>query len=50
MAAEKIGVFGRVNYHMVTMEDKEKFGDDFGNQGFLTFGAGFTIYLSTGSE
>jgi hypothetical protein len=35
---------------MVMMEDKDKFGDDFGNQGFLTFGAGVTYYLFTGSE
>ncbi len=49
-ATEKLAVFGRVNYHMVMMEDKDKFGDDFGNQGFLTFGAGVTYYLFTGSE
>ncbi|KPL00940.1 MAG: hypothetical protein AMJ91_02455 [candidate division Zixibacteria bacterium SM23_73_3] len=49
-AAEKLAVFGRVNYHMVMMEDKDKFGDDFGNQGFLTFGAGVTYYLFTESE
>lgn len=47
---EKISVFGRLNYHYVMMKDKDKFGEDFANQGFLTFGAGVSYYLFTGSE
>jgi opacity protein-like surface antigen len=47
---EKISIFGRVNYHFVMMKDKDKFGEDFANQGFLTFGAGVSYYLFTGSE
>jgi hypothetical protein len=47
---EKLSVFGRLNYHMVMMKDEEKFGPDFGNQGFLTFGAGVSYYLFTGSK
>jgi opacity protein-like surface antigen len=47
---EKLSVFGRLNYHMVMMKDKDKFGEDFANQGFLTFGAGVTYYLFTGSK
>jgi len=35
-AMEKLAVFGRLNYHMVMMKNKDKFGEDFGNQGFLT--------------
>jgi opacity protein-like surface antigen len=49
-AAEKLAVFGRLNYHMVMTKDKDKFGDDFGSHGFLTFGAGVTYYLFAGSE
>lgn len=49
-ATEKLAVFGRLNYHFVMMKDEDKFGPDFGNQGFLTFGAGVTYYLFTGSE
>jgi opacity protein-like surface antigen len=49
-AAEKLAVFGRVNYHMLMTKDEDKFGDDFGNHGFLTFGAGVTYYLFAGSE
>ena len=49
-AAEKLAVSGRVNYHTVMMENRNKFGEDFGNQGFLTFGAGVTFYLFTGGE
>ena len=44
-AMEKLAVFGRVNYHYVMMKDEDKFGEDFGNQGFLMFGAGVTYYL-----
>jgi hypothetical protein len=32
------------------IKDKKKFGEDFGNQGFLTFGAGVTLYLFTGKQ
>lgn len=49
-AAEKVAVFGRVNYHMLMTKDEDKFGEDFGNHGFLTFGAGVTYYLFAGSE
>jgi len=49
-ATEKLAVFGRVNYHMAMTKDTAKFGDDFGPHGFLTFGAGVTYYLFTGSE
>jgi hypothetical protein len=49
-AMEKLAVFGRVNYHMVMMKDEDKFGPDFGNQGFLMFGVGITYYLSTKTE
>ena len=49
-ASEKLAVFGRLNYHFVMMKDEDKFGEDFGSQGFLTFGAGVTYYLFTGSE
>ncbi len=49
-ATEKLAVFGRLNYHFVMMKDEDKFGADFGNQGFLTFGAGVTYYLFTSSE
>ncbi|MCK4224637.1 MAG: hypothetical protein KAX39_05615 [candidate division Zixibacteria bacterium] len=49
-ATEKLAVFGRLNYHFVMMKDADKFGEDFGNQGFLTFGAGVTYYLFTGGE
>lgn len=49
-ATEKLAVFGRVNYHFVMMKDEDKFGPDFDNQGFLTFGAGVTYYLFTKSE
>lgn len=42
----KLSVFGRVNYHIVMTKDEKKFGSDFGNQGFLTFGAGLTLHLS----
>jgi hypothetical protein len=49
-ATPKLSVFGRINYHMVMMKDKAKFGEDFGNQGFLTFGAGVTYYLFTGKK
>jgi len=49
-ATEKLAVFGRLNYHFVMMKDEDKFGPDFDNQGFLTFGAGVTYYLFTGSE
>ena len=45
-AMEKLAVFGRLNYHMVMMKNKDKFGEDFGNQGFLTFGVGVTYYFS----
>jgi hypothetical protein len=44
-AMEKLAVFGRLNYHMVMMKNKDKFGEDFGNQGFLTFGVGVTYYF-----
>jgi opacity protein-like surface antigen len=47
---EKISIFGRLNYHYVMMKDKDKFGEDFANQGFLTFGAGVSYYLFTGSK
>jgi len=47
---QKFSVFGRINYHLVMMKDKEKFGEDFANQGFLTFGAGVTLYLFTGKQ
>jgi hypothetical protein len=47
---EKISVFGRLNYHFVMMKNKNKFGEDFANQGFLTFGAGATYYLFTGKK
>jgi hypothetical protein len=50
LAAEKLAVFGRVNYHMVMTKDEDKFGDDFGNHGFLTFGVGVTYYLLAGGE
>ena len=49
-ATEKLAVFGRLNYHFVMMKDEDKFGENFDNQGFLTFGAGVTYYLFTGSE
>jgi len=49
-ATRKFSVFGRLNYHLVMMKDEEKFGKDFGNQGFLTFGAGVTLYLFTGKQ
>ncbi len=49
-ASEKLAVFGRLNYHFVMMKDEDKFGEDFGSQGFLTFGAGVTYYLFTGGE
>jgi hypothetical protein len=49
-ATEKLAVFGRLNYHMVMTKDEDKFGEDFGNHGFLTFGAGVTYYLFTGGE
>lgn len=49
-ATEKLSVFGRVNYHLVMMKDEEKFGKDFDNQGFLTFGAGVSYYLFTGKK
>ena len=49
-AMEKLAVFGRLNYHMVMMKNKDKFGEDFANQGFLTFGAGVTYYLFTGKK
>ena len=47
---EKISVFGRLNYHFVMMKNKDKFGEDFANQGFLTFGVGATYYLPTKSK
>lgn len=49
-AMEKLSVFGRLNYHYVMMKNKDKFGEDFANQGFLTFGAGVTYYLFTGKK
>jgi opacity protein-like surface antigen len=49
-AMEKLAVFGRVNYHYVMMKDEDKFGEDFGNQGFLMFGAGVTYYLALPTE
>lgn len=49
-AASKLAVFGRLNYHYVMMKNKGKFGEDFANQGFLTFGVGVTYYLSTGKQ
>jgi len=49
-ATQKFSVFGRINYHLVMMKDKKKFGNDFGNHGFLSFGAGVTLYLFTGSK
>ncbi|MGB8658180.1 MAG: hypothetical protein WCE90_10425 [Candidatus Zixiibacteriota bacterium] len=49
-AAEKLGVFGRLNYHYVMMKNKDKFGPDFTDQGFLTFGAGVTYYLFAGKK
>ncbi len=49
-ATEKIAVFGRANYHMAMTKDEDKFGSDFGPHGFLTFGAGVTYYLFTGTE
>jgi hypothetical protein len=50
LVTSKFAVFGRVNYHLVMMKDEGKFGKDFGNQGFLTFGAGVTLYLFTGKQ
>ena len=47
-AMEKLAIVGRVNYHYVMMKDEDKFGPDFGNQGFLMFGAGVTYYLFAG--
>ena len=47
-AMENLAVFGRLNYHYVMMKDEEKFGSDFGNQGFLMFGVGVTYYLPIG--
>jgi len=49
-AMENLAVFGRLNYHMVMMKDEDKFGEDFGNQGFLMFGAGVTYYFPTKTE
>lgn len=49
-AMEKLAVFGRVNYHMVMTKDEDKFGPDFGNHGFLMFGAGVTYYFPTKTE
>jgi opacity protein-like surface antigen len=49
-AMENLAVFGRLNYHYVMMKDEDKFGEDFGNQGFLMFGAGVTYYLPTETE
>ena len=47
---ENLAVFGRLNYHYVMMKDEDKFGADFGNQGFLMFGAGATYYFPIGEE
>ena len=47
-AMENLAVFGRLNYHYVMMKDEDKFGADFGNQGFLMFGAGVTYYFPIG--
>ena len=49
-AMEMLAVFGRLNYHYVMMKDEDKFGKDFGNQGFLMFGVGVTYYLPTKTE
>ena len=49
-AMEKLAIFGRLNYHFVMMKDEDKFGEDFGHQGFLMFGAGVTYYLPIGTE
>ena len=49
-AMENLAVFGRLNYHYVMMKDEDKFGEDFGSQGFLMFGAGVTYYLPIGGE
>lgn len=49
-AMEKLAVFGRLNYHMVMTKDEDKFGPDFGNHGFLMFGAGVTYYFPTKTE
>jgi hypothetical protein len=46
----KLAAFARFGYHLVMMKDEKKFGEDFGNQGFLTFGAGVTLYLFTGKH
>jgi opacity protein-like surface antigen len=49
-AMEKLAVFGRLNYHYVMMKDEDKFGPDFGNQGFLMFGVGATYYFHVKTE
>ena len=48
--SSKFSAFARFGYHLVMMKDEKKFGEDFGNQGFLTFGAGVTLYLFTGKQ
>lgn len=49
-AMENLSVFGRVNYHLVLMKDEDRFGADFDNQGFLTFGAGISCYFNMKTE
>ncbi len=49
-AMERLGLFGSVNHRYVIMEDEDKFGPNFDNQGFLMFGAGVNYYFPVTSE
>ncbi len=42
---DRLAVFAAGRYNYVFSKDEEKFGSDFGNQGFLGLGAGLTVYM-----
>jgi opacity protein-like surface antigen len=44
-ATPQLSVFAEGKYHMVFMEDTEKFGEDFGNLGAIDVSAGLTYRL-----
>ncbi len=44
-SAPELAFYGGLDYHFVFMKDEDKFGNDFENQGFFTFGAGIRYYF-----
>lgn len=45
-ATENISIFGQADYNYLFAKDSAKFGDQFNNQSFLSFGLGLAYHIS----